>query len=162
MKTLITMYLLVVGVGYLFGLIHIYLDTGFSFTGVVTHYRGSEKELSVPPDFAFANLIHVHHIHLFSLAMLFCITGIIFTLTTLPEKIKIVFVLIPFAGMLLDFTSFWLLVFASPVFGFFAMTFGGLMAATFFLVIGRPLYEMWILPVWQKRWPAGSIPWFLR
>ena len=161
-KVLASFFLLAVMVGYVFGLIHIYSDVGFSYTGMVTHYRGSEKELTTPPEFAFARLIHVHHVHLFGIALLFFLTGFLFTLTTLPEPVKVVFVAVPFLGMLLDFSSFWLMVFVTPVFAFFAMAFGGLMALSFFLIVGRPLYEMWALPLWRRVWGEENIPWYLR
>ena len=161
-KVLASLLLLTVIIGYVFGLINIYNNTGFSYTGVATHYRGDVKELSVPREFAFAKLIHEHHVHLFSLAMLFFMTGMIFILTGLPEPVKVILVAMPFLGMLFDFTSFWLLVFVSPVFALFAMVFGACMGISFFLIIGRPLYEMWILPVWHRQWGKEKIPWFLR
>lgn len=159
-KTLISLFLIAVGIGYIFGLIHIYTDVGFSYTGIVTHYRGTE-ESALPPELAFSQLIHVHHIHLFSLAMLFVLIGTIFTLTELNEFVKSIFVATPFVGMFLDFSSFWFLVFGSSIFAAFAMVFGAVMAFSFFLIIGRPLYEMWILPIWRKKW-GGRVPWFLR
>lgn len=162
LKVLLTLFLLTVALGYVFGLINIYNNTGLSFTGVVTHYRGDVKELAVPPEFAFAKLIHEHHVHLFSLSMLFVLVGLIFIFTGLPERVKALFVAMPFLGLVLDFTSFWLLVFVSPLFAFLAMGFGLLMGFSFFLIIGRPLYEMWVLPLWLKRWNNGAIPWFLR
>jgi len=161
-KVLVTFFLLTIAVGYLFGIIHIFNDTGFSFTGVVTHYRGDTKELTIPPEFAFEKLIHQHHVHIFALSMLFILIGSIFCLTRLPEKVKVVFVAMPFVGMILDFTSFWLLVFASPLFAWFGIVFGAFMGFSFFLIIGRPLYEMWILPIWDRLWEEGKIPWFLR
>lgn len=161
-KVLATLLLLTVALGYLFGLINIYNNTGFSYTGIVAHYRGDVNEMTVPPEFAFAKLIHQHHVHLFSLAMLFFLVGRIFIGTQLPEIAKSVFVAIPFLGMILDMTSFWLLVFVSPLFALLGVIFGGLVALAFFLIIGRPLYEMWILPIWQYRWKDGTVPWFLR
>ena len=156
-KVLVSFFLLIVGLGYVFGLINIYNNTGFSYTGLVTHYRGD-----VPKEFAFAKLVQHNHVHLFSLAMLFFQVGIIFSLTQIPEFLKAILIAIPFLGMLLDFTSFWLLTFVSPVFAWFSICFGGGMALSFFLLIGRPLYEMWILPLWHRRWPQGEVPWFLR
>ena len=161
-KVLISLFLIAVAVGYAFGLIHIYMDVGFSYTGVATHYRGDIKELTVPREFAFAKLIHIHHVHIFSLSMLFFLVGAIFSLTRLPERMKTVFILFPFLGMILDLTSFWLLVFISPIFTWFAIVFGACMALSFFLLIGRPLYEMWVLPVWNRIWGEAGVPWFLR
>ncbi len=160
-KVLVTFFLLTVGIGYVFGLIHIYTDVGFSYTGIVTHYRGQGGKPDLPPELAFAKLIHVHHIHIFAISMLLMLIGTIFTLTELPELMKTIFVAMPFVGMILDFSSFWLLAFASPIFALSAMIFGGLMAFSFFLIIGRPLYEMWILPIWRHKW-GENIPWFLR
>lgn len=157
-KVLASVFLISVGIGYVFGLINIYNNTGFTYTGLVTHYRG-EVEEEVPVEFAVAKLVQEHHVHLFSLAMLFFLTGILFSLTYIPELVKAFFLVIPFIGMFLDFTSFWLLVFVSPLFAFGAMVFGGLMAASFFLIILRPLYEMWIIPIWRLKW-GDHIPWY--
>lgn len=156
-KVLSSFFLFAVAIGYVFGLIHIYLDVGVSYTGLVSHYRGED----VPPEFAFAKLIHLHHIHIFGISMLFFLVGILFTLTQLPEWLKTILVFIPFFGMILDFTSFWFLAFTSPIFAAFAIVFGGLMAFSFFLIVGRPLYEMWVLPVWKLIW-GSEIPWYLR
>lgn len=161
-KALVSLFLLTVAVGYIFGLIHIYSDVGFSYTGVVTHYRGDAKELTVPRDFAFANLIHHHHIHIFGMSLLFVLVGGIFTLTRLPETAKAIFVAAPFIGMIIDLTSFWFVVFVSPLFAWLAIIFGAFMGFSFFLLVGRPLYEIWVLPLWQKKWGEGNIPWFLR
>lgn len=161
-KVLISLFLMTVAVGYVFGLIHIYTNVGYSYTGIVTHYRGTEKELDVPPELAMAKLIHHQHVHVFGLSMLFLLMGIIFTLTQLPEWLKVVFVMAPFLGLLLDMSSFWLVVFSSPVFAWGAMVFGGFMALSFFLILGRPLYEMWILPLWYRKWGETNVPPFLR
>ena len=157
-KVLVSFFLIAVGIGYVFGLIHIYNDVGFSYTGIATHYRGD----AMPPDFAFSRLIHLHHVHLFGLSMLFFLVGLVFSLTGLPEWFKTILLAMPFLGMFLDMTSFWLLVFVSPAFTWLGMGFGACMAFSFFLLIGRPLYEMWILPLWSRIWAAGEIPWFLR
>jgi hypothetical protein len=161
-KVLASLLLLTVALGYLFGILNIYNNTGFSYTGLVTHYRGDVQEVTVPRDFAFAKLVHEHHVHVFSLSMLFFLVGAIFILTQLPELMKAIFVAFPFLGMILDFTSFWLLVFVSPLFAALAILFGSCMALSFFLIVGRPLYEMWILPLWRHQWGEEKIPWFLR
>ena len=161
-KVLVSFFLFAVGIGYLFGLIHIYTDVGFSYTGIVSHYRGEGGTPSLPPELAFAKLIHVNHIHIFGISMLLMLIGSIFTFTELPELAKAIFVATPFVGMILDFSSFWGLAFVSPIFAAVAMVFGALMAFSFFLIIGRPLYEMWILPIWRRKWGANNVPWFLR
>ena len=159
LKVLVTIFLLFVGLGYAFGLINIYTHTGMSYTGVVVHYRGAAGE-EMPPDFAFAKLINENHFHVFALSMLFFMIGLLFTFTSLPEPLKAVFVAAPFLGMFLDFASLWLTVFSSPLFGWFSIGFGAFMALSFFMLIGRPLYEMWVLPIWKRMW-HGNVPWFL-
>lgn len=149
-KTLVTVFLIFVGIGYVFGLINIYNQTGMSYTGLVVHYRGAEGE-EVPPEFAASKLVHEHHVHLFSLTMLFFLVGLVFSFTSLPEIIKAPCIAAPFLGMFLDFTSFWLVVFSSPVFAWTAIAFGSFMGLSFFMLIGRPLYEMWVLPVLEKK-----------
>lgn len=161
LKILISFFLIIVAIGYIFGLINIFNNTGLSYTGIVTHYRGGE-ELSVPPEFAFSKLIQEHHVHIFALSMLFLMVGVIFTFTSLPEWAKVVFVAAPFVGMILDMTSFWLLVFVAAPFAALAMGVGGFMAISFFLLLGRPLYEMWVLPVLMRKRKYEDLPWFLR
>ncbi len=161
LKLLFTFFLLFVGVGYVFGLVNINNNTGLSFTGVVVHYRG-EAEEEVPTEFASAKLIQEHHVHMFSLSMLFVLVGVIFSMSRLPESLKCAFIAAPFIGMFLDFTGFWLLVFVSPLFAWLPIVFGGFMALSFFLLIARPLYEMWVLPVWHKKWGEAETPWFLK
>jgi hypothetical protein len=29
------------------------------------------------------------------------------------------------------------------------------------MLIGRPLYEMWVLPIWRRKW-GEQVPWFLK
>ncbi len=160
LKVLVTIFLLFVGIGYIFGLINIYNHTGMSYTGVVVHYRGAAGE-EVPPDFAFAKLVNENHFHVFALSMLFFMIGLLFTFTNLPEQAKAVFVAAPFLGMFFDFASLWLTAFSSPLFGWFSIIFGAFMALSFFMLIGRPLYEMWILPIWKNKWKE-NVPWYLR
>ena len=160
LKVLVTIFLLFVGIGYVFGLINIYNHTGMSYTGVVVHYRGAKGE-EAPPDFAFAKLVNENHFHVFALSMLFFMIGVLFTFTSLPEPAKAIFVAAPFLGMFFDFASLWLTVFSSPLFGWFSIIFGAFMALSFFMLIGRPLYEMWILPIWKRKW-SENVPWYLR
>ncbi len=162
LKVLVTFFLLFVGMGYVFGLMNIRNNTGFSYTGVVVHYRGDDKDMAIPQDFASAKLVQEHHVHMFSLSMLFFMVGILFSFTRLPEVPKALFIGAPFLGMGLDFSGFWLTVFSSPLFAWGSIFFGAFMGISFFFLIGRPLYEMWILPIWEKKWGINNVPKFLR
>ncbi len=161
LKVLITFFLLFVGLGYVMGLVNLYNNVGISYTGVVTHYRGDVTEMTMPLELAFAKLIQEHHVHLFSLSMLFFMICFLFTFTLLPEPVKAFFVAAPFVGMFIDFASLWLTVFSAPQFAWLTIIFGAFMALSFFMLIGRPLYEMWILPLWIQKW-GTNVPKFLR
>lgn len=161
LKVLITVFLLFVGVSYVLGLVNIHNNVGFSYTGVVVHYRGDVNEMTVPPEFAFSKLVQEHHVHLFSLSMLFFMVGVLFSFTCLPEFPKSLFIAAPFLGMFFDFASLWLMTFSAPLFAWFTMIFGGFMALSFFMLIGRPLYEMWVLPIFRKSF-GERIPWCLK
>lgn len=156
LRALISFFLVVVGVGYGLGLLNIYNNVGFSYTGVVVHYRGD-----APPEFAMAKLVQEHHVHLFGMSILFLLIGYLFTLTSLPEVPKAFFVSAPFVGMILDFAGLWWMVFLSPVFAWFPIIFGGVMAISFFMLIARPLYEMWVLPIFVKK-HGDNLPWHLK
>lgn len=160
LKITVTFFLLFVGIGYIFGLINIYNNVGFSYTGIVVHYRGSEQEMTVPPDFAFSKLVQEHHVHLFGLSLVFFLVCLLFVFTSLPEKVKAFLVSMPFIGMFVDFAGLWLTVFSHAFFGWFSLVFGGVMAISFFIIIGRPLYEMWVLPIFEKAM-GQKIPWYL-
>ena len=150
-KLLTSTFLIFVALGYVLGLKNIHNNVGFSYTGVVVHYRG-EGDDAMPPEFALAKLVHEHHVHLFSLSMLFFMVGGLFSFTSLKEPIKVLFIATPFLGMFLDFASLWLVALANPAFAFGTMVFGGFMAISFFMLLGRPLYEMWVIPVLEKIW----------
>lgn len=160
LKVLITLFLVFVGVGYVLGLVNIHNNVGLSYTGVVVHYRGEGDDV-VPPELALAKLVQEHHVHLFSLSMLFLIIGALFSFTKFPEPLKALFVAAPFLGMFLDFAGLWLTVFSSPAFGWLTVIFGGFMAVSFFMLIARPLYEMWVLPIWELKW-NNNVPWYLK
>ena len=155
LRTLISFFLIIVGIGYVMGLVNIYNNVGFSFTGVVVHYKGD-----APPEFALAKLVQEHHVHLFGLAIIFLLIGYLFTLTELPEFPKACFVAAPFIGMVMDFAGIWSTVFLHQSFAWLTVIFGAFMAVSFFMLIGRPLYEMWILPVLIKKF-GEKLPWYL-
>jgi hypothetical protein len=161
LKILITCFLVCIGISYIFGLVNIYNNTGMSYTGLVVHYRGDAKEMTLPAEFAFSKLIQEHHVHLFGLSIIFLIIGFLFSLTSLPEPVKAPFVAAPFIGMFLDFAGLWSTVFVSAAFGWLSIIFGALMALSFFMLVGRPLYEMWALPA-VKDMLGDNTPWFLR
>lgn len=142
LKLVLSLFLLLVSIGYLVGLINIHLKTNMSYTGVVSHYRGNPEEMKFPK--SFGDLVQEQHVHIFGISMLFVLTGVIFSFTSLPEKVKALFVTLPFAAMLFDLGSFWLLRFVSVAFGWLAIISGATMAVSFFLIVGRPLYEMWL------------------
>jgi len=158
MKLLVSAFLVFVAFGYVLGLVNIHNNVGFSYTGVVVHYRGEEGD-AMPPEFALAKLVQEHHVHLFSLSMLFFMVGGLFSFTSLKEPIKVFFIATPFLGMFLDFASIWLVALANPLFAFSTMFFGALMAVSFFMLLARPLYEMWVIPVLEGIW-GENIPGF--
>ena len=142
LKLVLSLFLIMVSIGYVVGLINIHLKTDMSYTGTVSHYRGNLEEMQFPK--TLGDLIQEQHVHIFGIAMLFVLTGVIFSFTSSPEAVKAVFVSLPFAAMLFDLGSFWLLRFVSAAFGWLSIISGATMAISFFLIVGRPLYEMWI------------------
>lgn len=142
LKLVLSMFLIMVSIGYVVGLTNIYLKTNMSYTGVVSHYRGNPEEMKFPK--SLGDLVQEQHVHIFGISMIFVLSGIVFAFTSLPEKVKAFFVVLPFASMLFDLGSFWLLRFVNASFGWLSIFSGGTMAVSFFLIVGRPLYEMWI------------------
>lgn len=90
-------------------------------------------------------LARVSHVHLFGIAFLFFLSGLIFCLAELREGIKIVVVSMPFAAMFLDILSWWLTKY-QPLFAYTVLGGGALMSLGVPIQILIPLHQMWILP----------------
>jgi hypothetical protein len=94
----------------------------------------------------FASLTRVSHIHLFGISFIFMFVGMIFALSSgVPLKLKGAAIVMPYAFLLLDITSWWLTKLNSH-FALLVVVGGGGLAMAFVFMWVVSMYEMWILP----------------
>lgn len=94
----------------------------------------------------FSSLTRVSHIHLFGISFIFMFVGLIFGLSTgVPVKLKSAAIIMPYAFLLLDITSWWLTK-LNPHFALLVVLGGAGLAMAFVFMWVVSMYEMWILP----------------
>ncbi|CAI8921364.1 elongation factor 1-alpha [Methylocaldum szegediense] len=94
----------------------------------------------------FQSLTRVSHIHLFGISFIFMFVGLIFGLSTgVPVKLKSAAIIMPYAFLLLDITSWWLTK-LNPNFALLVVLGGAGLAMAFVFMWVVSMYEMWILP----------------
>ncbi len=99
----------------------------------------AESDLGV----SILQLSKVSHVHLFGMAFIFILTGVIFSFCDISERIKVIVVLLPFAAILIDIGSWWL-THTTAVFAYTVICGGALMSLSFALQLLLPLYQMWV------------------
>ena len=82
----------------------------------------------------------VAHTHLQSLAVIFFCVGILFTMTTFPQKLKLIILVVPFASIFLDFGARFLARY-HPSMVYVVMGTGALAGASFGLMVLSIFYE---------------------
>jgi hypothetical protein len=92
---------------------------------------------------AIATLIRVSHIHLFGVAFIFFFVGLMFTHAYVrPVWFKCTVVALPFAGIMVDVSSWYLIKVFHP-FVYVEIAAGGLMAMSFGIMLLVTMYQMW-------------------
>lgn len=92
---------------------------------------------------AIATLIRVSHIHLFGMTFIFFLVGLMFSHAYVrPVWFKCSVVALPFAGIMIDVASWYLIKIFHP-FVWVEIAAGGLLAACFAFMVLVSLYQMW-------------------
>lgn len=124
-------------VGYTTSLIFIHHTTGMTLGGVVTRYRGagadtSDAAMQFPK--SFAEMLTITHTHLFSMAVIFVISGLALALCTRPEeRWRRLLIAEPFVALLVSFSAMWLMRYVDARFSWLLGLSSGIMAATFYV-----------------------------
>ncbi len=151
-RWLVTWFLIVVGVGYLTGIVFVRHTTHNTPTGIVHQFRGNEdvpleqvQEIKYPKSpYEMLNIIHAH---VTSFALIFMAVGGLFLGTSVSERWKAILALEPFAATLLLFGGMAAVRFLPEGWELpaaWVMLVAG--ASTFvclYAMIGRMLWEMW-------------------
>ena len=135
-KTLVLLFLIITGYGYILSLLNVNYSVGLSYKAVVEHYHpaaAAGDEFGGPSGPSFADMVRGMHFHVVAHSMLFFILGLLLLATELKEGWKAFFVGLPFLAILLDTGSMVLTRFVSPVFAIGVILGGMLMAGSFAL-----------------------------
>lgn len=141
-RLLYTLFLFLMLVGFTFSFFWAHSMTGLSPQGVADHYRGSDTTFGEP--MSFRELAEVTHFHLFTMPVVFMILVHVLYLTAVGHRIKVVTTWMAFGGVMLDLCSPWLITYISPIFVLTMLTGDLFMTVSFLIMMGIPLYEMWI------------------
>ncbi|MEC4888645.1 MAG: hypothetical protein RI101_01165 [Nitrospira sp.] len=142
-RLLYTLFLLLMLVGFSFSFFWAHSMTNLSPQGIADHYRGSDSTFGEP--MSFRELAEVTHFHIFTMPVVFMILVHVLYLTAASHAIKSAATWMAFGGVMLDLASPWLITYVSPVFVLTMLTGDTLMTVSFLIMMGIPLYEMWIL-----------------
>jgi hypothetical protein len=88
-------------------------------------------------------LARVSHVHLFGMSFIFLLTGLIFALTEIHKRLRLVIVILPFIAIWLDIGSWWFTKY-EPVFAYTVIIGGILMGLALAAQILISLWEMWL------------------
>ncbi len=117
---------------------------------IVQEVAKTDKGISI------ASLTRVSHIHLFGIAFIFFLVGLIFSLSVgIPKWLKELAMLMPFLFLILDVISWWLTK-LSPAFAWLTLIGGvGYTIASAFMWI-TSLYQMWVLPRKRRAYEVNA------
>mgnify|MGYP001562993617 CR=1 FL=1 len=90
-----------------------------------------------------AALLRMAHQHSFGHGVMYFITGAIFLLADLPDRITLPLLTAAFVGAWLDSASWFLLKYSSAQWEFLSMISGAAFTASFFIMTGISLHQMW-------------------
>ena len=109
---------------------------------------------------SIATLVRVSHIHLFGMTFIFFLTGLMFSHAYVrPVWFKCTVVAVPFAGIMVDVASWYLIKVFHP-FVFAEIIAGALLAACFAFMWLVSLYQMWFstTPAMVQSRNPGDLP----
>ncbi|HSG05327.1 MAG TPA: hypothetical protein VLB09_02895, partial [Nitrospiria bacterium] len=89
-------------------------------------------------------LARVSHVHMFGLSFIFLLTGVIFSLSEVNKKFRLVIVALPFVAIWLDVGSWWFTKF-QPLFAYTVIFGGALMGLALGAQIIISIRDMWFL-----------------
>ena len=123
-------------------------QTSLSPTGIEENYNGNEENESADTikfkKSKFQMLTSIHS-HVFTLSVIFLLTGLLAYLTGLPSKIKVFIMIEPLISLMVTFTSLILLWKNLYLFNYLAYLSGALMHGTFVITILLLIRELYFL-----------------
>lgn len=138
-------------VGYTTSLLFIHHTTGMTPGGVAARYRGADSvatEATMQFPKSFAEMMTITHTHLFSMAVIFVLSGLGLALCSRPtERWRRILIVEPFIALLVSFSAMWLMRYVDPRFSWLLGLSSLVMAVTFYVQSFFILRELMIRPV---------------
>jgi hypothetical protein len=142
-KMFFTMFIIVMGLGYIAAVTNVGLSEGLTFTDIANHYRGNEALMIEAP--GPAELMTHSHTHLLSMSMMMFTLGLIFMFTrSLPAWLKKFVLVDAYVAILIAVSSFWLIRYVAAWMSVFMALSGMLLGISLLFMTFTPLYEMWL------------------
>lgn len=109
-------------------------------------FSATPAEKNVTPfyqtdEFIFA--LKFTHIHIFGMSAIFILMGILVIFLDLGQKTRILLIILPFIGIIIDLASVWLKLFVHPVFFWMHIPGGALFGVVFTVDAVLMLKQMW-------------------
>lgn len=117
-------------------------DSGYPIPPL-TSYEEVRKFAEVDLGQSVRTLARVSHVHLFGMSFIFLLTGVIFALSEINKRLRLVIVALPFIAIWLDIGSWWFTKY-QPVFAYTVVIGGALMGLALAAQILISLWEMWL------------------
>ena len=108
----------------------------------LTTFEEVRKVTQVDTGESLSQLARVSHIHLFGIGIIFLLTGAIFALSGVSEKLRLMIIILPYVAIWADIGSWWITKY-QPVFAYVVLIGGGFMGLALALQILISLWEMW-------------------
>jgi hypothetical protein len=146
-RILITCFYVIMALSVLVGVINYKVRTGLTPDGTEEWYLGNENATGDVSELLFPKsvreMLDVTHPHLFEEGIIVFVLCHLFGLTKVRERRKRVVYLLSFSAVLLDTGVPWLTRFVWPGFAPVHILSTTLLTVMFFILMVRPLYEMW-------------------
>ncbi len=148
LRLVLTLFLLMTALGFATNMAMTYRQTHFSLKGIAEYYRGATDasgEMIIYPK-SVADLLWNSHVHLFMMPVVFLVLCHIFYMTSAPDLLKKGLTWVVFLSAFAEIGAPWLIRFVSPAFSVVMAFSGSFMGIGMMVLIGVPLYEVWLKP----------------
>jgi len=116
----------------------------------LTSYDEIMQVVQLDTGSTLGQLARVSHIHLFGISVIFLLTGTIFALSSMPQKWRLLIIVLPYLAIWADIGAWWITKY-EPVFAYVVLVGGGLMGVALAIQILVSLWEMWFTAKSEKR-----------
>ena len=151
LKTLYTVFLIVLSIGVGLGIIYIYLTTSMTPEGTEIRYAGDEQtsdfdnNIDVQENFpkSFTDLVSHAHSHVIQFSLIFFLTALLFEKNSIIKgKWKRFCMIEGFISILFTFGGFFLIRFIDRSFSYLVIFSSTIMYLTFYFMVFICLYEL--------------------